>query len=58
MVDENDQIIEVCTRCGYYIVVGHPYRSPRLRDEITVHWDGSTDNQEKLLEKDYERGLR
>jgi len=58
-VDEHSQmIVEVCTRCGYYVIVEPVRWSSGSKDEITIHWDGAVDNQEKLLEKDYERGLR
>ena len=59
MLDERSQMmVEVCTRCRYYVVIEPVHWSSRPKDEITIHWDESIDNQEKLLEKDYERGLR
>jgi len=56
-VDEGGYIIEGCTICGYHEVVDVPYQ-PQIPSATSDHWDGSTDNREKILEKEYEKGKR
>ena len=48
--------VEHCPKCGWRKV---PYYDRGPRGSATEdHWNGATDNREKLLEDDYSKGRR
>jgi tetratricopeptide (TPR) repeat protein len=54
---ENSLLKLICLLYGYEIIVGRTRRST-VPSATQDHWSGSQDDNEKTLEKDYEKGRR
>ena len=52
------QICNVCVNCGFFTVVGVRSIDWEVGRYLEGYWDGLIDNQEKILELEYEKGLR